>query len=140
MKKYLLAASAIVIVAAAAAYSFKVCAEKNEGVAARVNGEVISIEEIKKGYSDNPQIAAQVPFDQFYAKALDVYINGKLIYQAASAAKVQETPEYKEQLKTAQEDLARKVYMEKLIAEKVNEAAVKNFYEEEYVKKFESKK
>ncbi len=140
MKKYLLAASAIVIIAAAAAYSFKVCAEKNEGVAARVNGEVISIEEIKKGYSDNPQIAAQVPFDQFYAKALDVYINGKLIYQAASAAKVQETPEYKEQLKTAQEDLARKVYMEKLIAEKVNEAAVKNFYEEEYVKKFESKK
>ena len=51
MKKYLLSASAIVVVAVAAAYSFKVCAEKSEGVAARVNGEVISVEEIKKGYN-----------------------------------------------------------------------------------------
>jgi len=140
MKKYLLSASAVVIVAVAAAYSFKVCAEKNEGVAARVNGEVISIEEIKKGYNDNPQIAAQVPFDDFYEKAVDIYINGKLMYQAANAANIQETPEYKEQLKTAKEDLARKVYIEKIIAEKVNDDAVKKIYEDKYLKEFTSRK
>ena len=99
MKKYLLSASAIVVVAVAAAYSFKVCAEKSEGVAARVNGEVISVEEIKKGYNENPQIAAQVPFDQFYNKAVDIFINGKLMYQAATNAKVQESEAYKAQLK-----------------------------------------
>ena len=140
MKKYLLSASAVVIVIATAAYSFKVCAEKNEGVAARVNGEVISIEEIKKGYNDNPQIAAQVPFNDFYAKAVDIFINGKLMLQAANNAKIQDTPEYKEQLKTAKEDLARKVYVEKLVAEKVNDEAVKNFYDNEYVKNFKSRK
>ena len=140
MKKYLLTAAAVVIVAAAAAYSFKVCAEKNEGVAAKVNGEVISIEEIKKGYNDNPQIAAQVPFDQFYNKAVDIFINGKLMLQAATNAKIQDTAEYKEQLKTAQEDLARKVYIEQLLAQKVTDAEVKNFYDNEYVKNFKSKK
>lgn len=140
MKKSLLMASAVVVLAGIAAYSFKVNAEKNEGVAARVNGEIISIEEIKKGYNDNPQIAQQVPFDQFYNKAVDIFINGKLMLQAATNAKVQDTAEYKEQLKTAQEDLARKVYIEQLLAQKVNDAEVKNFYDNVYVKNFESKK
>jgi len=140
MKKYLLAASAVVVVAAAVAYSFRVNAEKDEGVAARVNGEVISVEEIRKGYTDNPQIAAQLPFDQFYPKALDIYINGKLMYQAAEKANVQDTAEYKAQLKTAQEDLARKVYIDQVIAQKVTNEAVKQAYENEYLKEFESKK
>ena len=140
MKKYLLGASAVVVIAVAAAYSFKVCAEKSEGVAARVNGEVISIEEIKKGYNDNPQIAAQVPFDQFYNKAVDVYINGKLMYQAATKANIQDTEAYKAQLKVAKEDLARKVYVEQIVAEKVNDEAVKKVYDDEYVKNFKSQK
>ena len=140
MKKYLLAVSAVAVVAAVAAYSYKVNAENNEGVAARVNGEVISVEEIRKGYTDNPQIAAQIPFDQFYVKAVDIYVNGKLMYQAASKANVQETAEYKAQLKVAQEDLARKVYLDNLVAQKVTDEAVKAAYENEYVKNFVSKK
>lgn len=140
-KKYLLATTAAVVVIAATAFvSFKVYAEKNAGVAARVNGEVISIEEIRKGYNDNPQIAAQVTFEQFYPKAVDIFVNGKLLYQAASNAKIQETPEYKEQLKTAQEDLARKVYLEDVVAKQVTQAAVEDFYNNTYVKNFESKK
>lgn len=140
-KKYLLATTAAVVVIAATAFvSFKVYAEKNAGVAARVNGEVISIEEIRKGYNDNPQIAAQVTFEQFYPKAVDIFVNGKLLYQAASNAKIQETPEYKEQLKTTQEDLARKVYLEDVVAKQVTQAAVEDFYNNTYVKNFESKK
>ncbi len=139
-KRYVLMTSAFVLAAAiAAGVSFKVCAEKNAGVAARVNGEVISIEEIRKGYDSNPQIAAQVPFDDFYAKAVDIYVNGKLLYQAATNAKVEETPEYKEQSKTVLEDLARKVYLEKAVADKVDDASVKATYDG-YVKNFTSKK
>lgn len=140
-KKYVLTTGTAVLVIAAAAFgAFKVYAEKNAGIAARVNGEIISIEDIKKGYEANPQIAAQVPFDQFYPKAVDIYVNGTLLYQAASAANVQETPEYKEQLKVAQEDLARKVYLEQIVKEKVNEAAIKEVYDNTYLKNFESKK
>lgn len=145
-KKQILTASAVVLVIAAAAFaSFKVYADKanadkNVAVAARINGEVITVDEIKKGYDDNPQIAEQVAFDQFYPKAVDIYVNGKLLYQAAAKANVQETPEYKAQLKTAEEDLARKVYLENAIAQKVTEAAVKDFYDNEYVKNYQSKK
>ncbi len=145
-KKQILTATGIVLVVAAAAFaSFKVYAdkadaEKNIGVAARINGEVVTIDEIKKGYDDNPQIAEQVAFDQFYPKAVDIFVNGKLLYQAAAKAGVQETPEYKAQLKIAEEDLARKVYLENTVNQKVNEAAVKDFYENEYVKNYQSKK
>ena len=145
-KKQILTASAVVLVIAAAAFaSFKVYADKanadkNVGVAARINGEVITVDEIKKGYDDNPQIVEQVAFDQFYPKAVDIYVNGKLLYQAAAKANVQETPEYKAQLKTAEEDLARKVYLENAGAQKVTEAAVKDFYDNEYVKNYQSKK
>lgn len=140
-KKYVLGSvSAIIILALAGAAALKVNAQKNVGVAARVNGEIISIDEIRKGYADNPQIAAQVPFDEFYNRAVDVFVNGKLLYQAATKANVQETPEYKEQLKTASEDLARKVFLEKAVEEKVSPAAVQKFYDEEYLAKFESKK
>ena len=50
-KKYIIGATAAVIVAAvAAATAVKVNAQKNVGVAAKVNGEVISVDEIKRGY------------------------------------------------------------------------------------------
>lgn len=97
----------------ALAFSTNARAEGKNGVAAVVNGEEISVAEIKKGYEDNPQIKANVPFDDFYAKALDIYVNGKLVYQAAVADDITNTPEYKEQLKTAQEDVARKVFLER---------------------------
>ena len=140
-RKYILAGSAaVVVVAVAAFFACKVNAQKNDGVAARVNGEVITVEEIRKGYTDNPQIAAQVPFNEFYEKAVDVFVNGKLLYQAATKANIESTAQYQEELKTAKEDLARKVFLEKTVEEKVSPAAVEKFYQDEYVSKFESKK
>ncbi len=114
--------------------------EKEASIAARVNGEVITIDEIRQGYMDNPQIAAQVPFDDFYEKALDVFVNGKLLYQAAQKAKVESLPAYKEELKTAKEDIARKVYLESRVDEIVTPEAVEKFYQDEYVAKFVSQK
>lgn len=139
-KKYSLSAVAVFAAAFAAFVSFKAVAEENTGVAARVNGEVITIEEIKQTYENNPQIAAQVPFDQFYSKAVDILINGKLVYQAAQKANIEETEMYQKQLKNIKEDLARKVYLEKTVADGVTDEAVKDMYENEYLKKFTSQK
>lgn len=140
-KKYIIGtAAAVVIVALVVAGAVKVNAQKNVGVAARVNGEVISIEEIKKGYDANPEIASQVPFEEFYQKAVDIFVNGKLLYQAATKANVMDSSAYKEQLQTAKEDLARKIYLEQTIEAKVTPEAIQKFYDEEYAKKFESKK
>lgn len=114
--------------------------KENGAVAARVNGEVISVAEIRKGYDDNPQIAGQLPFNEFYQKAVDVFVNGKLLYQAAQKAKVTETAEYENELKTLKEDLARKIFLEEAVEEKVTPAAIQAFYETEYVSKFTSQK
>ena len=138
-KKYLLATGAIAVVLVAGAFTYNVWAEKNNGVAAIVNGEQITVAEVKNAYDDNPQIKAQVPFNEFYDRALDVIINGKLALQAATKANIQATPEYQKELAQMQEDLARKVYIDKQIISKVTEDEVKKFYDE-YVKNFKSTK
>lgn len=103
-------------------------AEGKNGVAAVVNGEKITVKELQQGYKDNPQINARVNFDDFYAKALDVYVNGKLLYQAAEAAEVIDTPEYKKQLQNAKEELARKIYLEKKVEKKISQAEIDKAY------------
>lgn len=120
--------------------SQKAEAEPSGPVAAKVNGEIIRVSEIRKGYDENPQIAGQLPFDEFYQKALDVFVNGKLLYQAAEKAKVSETAEYENELKTLKEDLARKIFLEEAVEEKVTPAAIQAFYETEYVSKFTSQR
>ena len=52
-------------------------AEGKDGVAAVVNGEKITVKEMKQGYEDNAPIKEKVSFNDFYTKALDVYVNGK---------------------------------------------------------------
>lgn len=65
---------------------FNAGAAGKNGVAAVVNGEKITVAEMKQGYEDNRQIKEKVSFDDFYEKALEIYVNGKLLYQAAVAA------------------------------------------------------
>lgn len=138
-KKYLLATSAIVVVLLAGAATYKVWAEKNNGIAAVVNGEQITVAEIKEAYDENPQIKAQVPFEEFYSRALDVIVNGKLALQAATKANVQASAEYQKELAQMQEDLARKVYIDQQVEARVTDEEVKKFYDE-YVKNFKSVK
>jgi len=139
---FTISAVAIVVVAVASFVSFKVYnanAGNDKGIAAKVNGEVISINELKQTYADNQQIKDKVPFEEFYAKTLDVFVNSKLVYQAAKEAKIEETPEYKRQLVTAKEDLARKLYLEKQVEERVTDKAIQDLYND-YKSKFESQK
>ena len=111
----------------------------DKGVAAKVNGEIIYINDLKQSYADHPQIQDKVPFEEFYAKTLDVFVNSKLVYQAATAANIEQTPEYQRQLVTAKEDLARKLYLEKTVDERVTDKAVQDLYND-YKSKFESQK
>ncbi len=145
MKKRLvgftISAVAVVVVAVASFICFKVqkADAADKGIAAKINGEVVYINDLKQSYADHPQIKDRVSFEEFYAKTLDVFVNSKLVYQAAKAAKIEETPEYQRQLVTAKEDLARKLYLEKKVDEKVTDEEIKKLYDE-YVSKFESQK
>ncbi len=139
---FTISAVAIIVVAVASFVSFKVYnanAGNDKGVAAKVNGEVIYINDLKQSYADHPQIKDKVSFDEFYAKTLDVFVNSKLVYQAAQAAKIEEAPEYQRQLVTAKEDLARKLYLEQKVEENVTDKAVQELYDK-YKADFTSQK
>lgn len=109
-------------------HSGAVLAAGKGGVAAVVNGKEIKVEDIKVAYEQNPMVKQKTSFDDFYSKTLDIFVDGEVVYQAAVAEKVTESPEYKKQLKALQEELARKVYLEKLIKEKVTDSAVRKLY------------
>ena len=119
--------------------AYAVHAEGKNGVAAVVNGEEVKVAEIRESYDDNKQIKGKVSFDDYYSKALDIYVNGKLLYQAAEKADIESTPEYKKQLAAAKEEIARKVYLESKVDKKVNDAEVKKLYDE-YTKTFKGEK
>ncbi len=114
-------------------------AEGKDGVAAVVNGEKITVAEIRDAYKANPQLKGRVSFNDFYNKALDGFISGKIVYQEAVKAKVTDTPEYKAQLALAKQELARKIYLEQHVAKKVTDKDVKKLYDE-YKTTFKSEK
>ena len=62
-KKYVFAATAAVVVLLAGAFTYKVYAERNNGIAAVVNGEQITVAEVKEAYEGTPQIKTQVSFE-----------------------------------------------------------------------------
>lgn len=134
-KKYVALALLTVLLANPA----KVMAEGKDGVAAVVNGEKITVAEIRDAYKANPQLKGRVSFNDFYNKALDGFISGKIVYQEAVKAKVTDTPEYKSQLELAKQELARKIYLEQQVAKKVTDKDVKKLYDE-YKSTFKSEK
>ena len=137
-KKYILATSAVIAVLVAGAITYSVCAQRNNNTAAIVNGETITMADVQKAYDSNPQFK-QVPFEEFYAKAVDILINSKLVLQAATADNVQTSPEYQALLAEAQDELARQVYIEKQLTARLNNEEIQKFYDE-YVANFKSEK
>ncbi len=134
-KRYIALATVSMVLMA----TMNVKAEGKNGVAAVVNGENITVAEVKDGYDSNKQIKDKVSFKDYYGKALDVYVNGKLLYQAAVDAKITESPEYIKQLNLAKEEVARKVYLESKVGNQINDAEVKKLYGE-YTKTFKGEK
>lgn len=134
-KKYI----ALALLAVLLANPAKAMAEGKDGVAAVVNGEKITVREIRDAYNANPQLKGRVSFNDFYNKALDGFISGKIVYQEAVKAKVTDSPEYKAQLELAKQELARKIYLEKQVDKKVSDKDIKKLYDE-YKSTFKSEK
>ena len=109
------------------------------GVAAEVNGQKVMVSAIKDAYEMNPAAQKQLSFEEFYDKVLDVYINGVMLYQAAEKSGVENSPEYKKQLKVLKEELASKIYLEQQVDKKITQAKIKEVYNE-YKEQFKPEK
>lgn len=114
-------------------------ADGKDGLAAEVNGVKITVAEVKKAYEANAKINSSVPFDEFYPKALEFFVKGKVISQAAANAKIADSAEFKEQLEIAKEELARKLYLEQQLKDKVTDKNVEKVYDD-YKTKFKGQK
>ena len=134
-KKYL----ALAVMGLATLYGSQALAAGKGGVAAVVNGKNVTVDAVKMAYDANPSVKQKASFDEFYEKTLDIFVDGEIVYQAAMAANIEQDKNYQAQLKSLKEELARKVYLEKEINAKVDDAAVKKLYED-YKKTFKGEK
>ena len=133
-KKYLTALMAVMLAA-----PLSVKAEGKNGVAAVVNGDRLTVSEVRDLYDNTPQIHTQEKWDVFYGKAVDAWIGSRLLLQAANAANIKSTPEYKKQLEAAGNEIATRLYLRREIDKQISEEDLKKMYEQ-YKTNFVSEK
>ena len=114
-------------------------AEGKGGIAAVVNGEKITVDEIKNVYTNSPQINSREKWDAFYDKALNVWVSSKLVQQAANGSNVRNSNEYKEQMEALGNDVASKLYLRQELDKRISENDLKNLYNQ-YKNRFVSEK
>lgn len=118
---------------------FNANAEGKGGVAAVVNGEKVTVAEIKTIYDNTPQIHNQEKWDAFYEKALNAWVSSKIVQQAADKSGVRNSEEYKKQLQVAGNDIASKIFIRQELDKKITENDLKNLYNQ-YKTNFVSEK
>lgn len=114
-------------------------AEGKNGVAAVVNGEKITVAELKDSYNALPQLKSQVSFDQFYPRMVEAKATETAILQAAKKANIESTPEYKKQLDAIKKQVMSNVYIQQQVESKITDNDVKNLYNQ-YKKEFKPQK
>ena len=99
-----------------------------------VNGEPITMTEIREMVADMPQLA-ELPFEKIYPNLIDMQINNRVVMQGARAAGVADRPAIKKALRMAEEQIVGQTYLDELLADKVTEEEIQALYDEE-VKNF----
>ncbi len=114
-------------------------AEGKNGVAAVVNGEKITVAELKDSYNALPQLKSQISFDQFYPRMVEAKATETAILQAAKKANIESTPEYKKQMDAVKKQVMSNVYIQQQVEGKITDNDVKNLYNQ-YKKEFKPQK
>ena len=113
-------------------------AEGKNGVAAVVNGEKITVAELKDSYNALPQLKSQISFDQFYPRMVEAKATETAILQAAKKPTSNQPPN----IKTAgcrQKQVMSNVYIQQQVEGKITDNDVKNLYNQ-YKKEFKPQK
>lgn len=123
-------ASAVVLAALAAA---PVAAQDNP-VAATVNGREITAADVAFAVSTLAPALEQVPAAQRPAVVLDLLIDMELLAEAAEKEGLEDDPALERRLSYYRAQTLRDLYMEKIVASKITDEAVKARYDEEVSK------
>ena len=107
---------------------FPVIAEENV-VVARVNGSEIRKSDVMHELSSLPPQLQQIPIDQIYPQLLDRMIDAKLLLAEGYAAKVNETPDFKDRMKRAEERIVTDITLREKIKPMITDDKIKAMYD-----------
>lgn len=122
---------ALAVLAAMFCSPFSAMAEGKNGIAATVEGDKLTVAEVKQIYeAAAPQLKGKVSFDQFYPQAVVGWVSERILYNAGSKSGVKSSKEYKENLKNFEEALISRLYVQQQVADKISDADVRKKYDE----------
>lgn len=116
---YALAAGAVMLALA-------LPAQAEDAVSATVNGEKIYKKDVMQAIDKLPIKGAKA--EEVYPLVVDQVINDKLLDDAVRAAKIESTDEYKTRLDIIEAQLAKQIYLENAVKDKISDKAVKDAY------------
>jgi peptidyl-prolyl cis-trans isomerase C len=128
----LAAVAAVVLGAAAPAPLAPAAAQTKpaeDPVVATVNGEKIHLSDMLAVYRSLPQRLQEIPFERLYRPILEQLIAVRLLAAEGRKQKLQETAEVKRRLAQVEDQLVQQAYIDKVVAQKTTEAALKARYE-----------
>lgn len=105
-------------------------AKPADPVVARVNGREVKQSEVINAIRQLGPQAQQVPPQQLFPAMQEQVVNGKLVADAGYKQKLQDSPEAKEMLKRAEEEIVEQVYLSKQIETKFTPDTLKRAYAE----------
>jgi peptidyl-prolyl cis-trans isomerase C len=105
-------------------------APAEDQVLATVNGEEILESEVRATQEGLPQQYRQLPFEMLKPMLVDREINQRLLMLAGQDAGLADDEEVKNQLAALERRLVAETYLERAIAEKVTDDAIKAHYDE----------
>lgn len=98
-------------------------------VVATVNGDKIVLSEMMAVYRSLPQRLQEIPFERLYRPILEQLIAVRLLAAEGRKQKLQDTAEVKRRLLQVENQLVQQAYIDKVVAEKITDAALKARYE-----------
>ncbi len=103
---------------------------EDDVVLARVNGAEIHKSDVMRELAALPPQLQQIPVEQIYPQLLDRMIDAKLLLAEGYAGKVNETAEFKERAKRAEERIITDLTLREKIKPMVTDDKIKSLYDE----------
>jgi peptidyl-prolyl cis-trans isomerase C len=101
-------------------------------VVATVNGEKIYKKDVMEAIKSIPRLQGADAATQasVFPNVLEQVVTERLVVEATKKSKIEADPEYQKRLEAAKDMIGNQLFVERILKDKVTDAAVKNAYEE----------
>ena len=104
--------------------------EEGNPVVATVDGKDITRVDVYRFIQTMPANIQQLPATAVYPMAMDQVINTRIVQTKADNADIENTEEFKREMEIAKQQIARNLFLQKEVDDKISEASLKSAYKE----------